>query len=107
MRLVEGWTADIDLSVKNPDGSAYDLTGAGTPALIIKDRDGATVDTTGDVTVPAPATQGIVRWSPDATDLLAPKSPFYLHIQITKSGKDTFVPQGSGLQITVTPQGRP
>ena len=89
-------------STSNAAGTAFDLHGQ--VVLVVKDRTFTVVDTTGDTSIPAPATQGIVRWSPDVADFTAAMSPFYLHVKITISGKDTFVPKGPAHVVTVSPQ---
>lgn len=104
MKMVEGETADQDIYLLNAAGTAFDLTSASAVTLVIKDRDGTVVDVTGDVTIPAPATQGIVRYSPDSTDLPAAMSPYYLHVKVTISTKDLFVPKGPAHVVTVSPQ---
>lgn len=59
------WTSDppVGSSVRPP----VDLTGA-TVTLWIFKRDGSSVQGGGTVTVPAPATQGIVNYAPVAAD---------------------------------------
>jgi len=103
MKMVEGETADQDIYLLNAAGTAFDLSSASGVTLIIKDREGTAVDTTGDASVPAPATQGIVRYSPDSTDFTAAKSPFYLHVKFTIAGKDFYIPKGPAHVITVSP----
>jgi len=99
MELVEGWSADVDLHlVDEAAGSAYNLTGA-TVTLVIKNKNGTAL--TGTNSIPSPATQGIVRWTPTPAEILASVSPLYLHVKVTVSAKDTYVPQGLAHVINV------
>jgi hypothetical protein len=98
--LVEGWTGDIDLTVKQADGTNFPWAGA-TAVLILKDRDGTVIDTSGDLTTPV---DGTARWSPDAADMTVAKQPYSFHLKITKSGKDTFLPQGEPVIVPISAQ---
>lgn len=66
-RFVAGQTAPIDFTLKD-GASASDLTGYTSIELILQDRSGTLVTTTGDVTVTS-AAAGTVRYLPDAADL--------------------------------------
>jgi uncharacterized phiE125 gp8 family phage protein len=94
LQLVEGWTGPIDETLKS-NGVAVDLTGM-TVELILQKATGAPVDTTGDVTVVTPAS-GLVRYSPDAADLVAAETPHVARWKVTDGGgKVVFFPHEAG-----------
>jgi hypothetical protein len=89
-RLVEGQTGPVDKQLK-VDGVALNLAGC-TVGLVLKNRLGVGITTTGKVTVTEEAT-GKVRFSPGATDLSAAASPYGAHWQVTDGpGKIHFFP---------------
>jgi hypothetical protein len=90
--LVEGWTGPLDFVLK-ADGVVVDLTGM-TVDLLLTGKDGSAIDTTADVTVPTPAS-GLVRYSPDAADVLLSKTPLKARWKVTDgAGKVVFFPNG-------------
>jgi len=80
---VEGETAPRDFILKE-DGVAFDGTGF-TPTLVVVDRTGAAVDTTGDVAW-VDAAIGKVRYTPDAADLVAAKGELRARFKVTDGG---------------------
>jgi uncharacterized phiE125 gp8 family phage protein len=101
LKLVEGYTGLIDETLKS-NGVVIDLTGM-TVALILQKADGSPVDTTANVTVPD-AVNGLVRYSPDAGDLLALETPHVARWQVTDGiGKIVFVPSDAGEVWEVQP----
>jgi hypothetical protein len=100
--LTEGWTGPIDVQLK-ADGSAVVLTGC-TVALILKANDDSVVDTTDDVTLYT-ALSGIVRYVPDAADLVAAKGPYRARWKVTdQTSRITFFPNGAPDTWNVWPQ---
>ncbi len=90
VELVEGWTGNVDMRLK-ADGVAQNLTGS-VVTLILRDRNGVEVDTTGDVSVPD-AVNGIVRYGPDSVDLTNVGSPYSARWRVVDgSSKVTFFP---------------
>lgn len=101
--LVEGWTGPID----------YDLLADGTPvnasssngdvvSLVLHNRAGTTVSTTGDVTFLTSST-GRVRYLPGVNDLVAQASPYRARFRIENNGQIVFFPSGPAEQWTVYP----
>lgn len=90
-QLTEGDTSNLDFQLFQA-GVVADLSGA-TVVLILKDKTGATVDTTTDTSLVDGLT-GKVRYIPDAADLVSTKSPYTAHWKITIAGKDTYFPSG-------------
>ena len=90
--ITEGTTKRQDFILK-ADGVAVNLTGQ-TVTLLLKDRDGTTIDTTGDVTVPD-AANGKVGYKPDTADLTAAKSPYSAKWKVADGTGDVdFHPSG-------------
>ena len=90
--IVEGWTGDLDFALK-ADGAVVDLTGM-TVELLLYKADKTLVDTASDVTVPD-AANGVVRYSPDPTDLLAADTPHTSRFKVTDGGgKVVYFPSG-------------
>ena len=102
LTIVEGTTANLDFAL-TADGSAVNLTGA-TVTLVLSDKDGTAVTTTGDVTV-ITAASGTVRYAPDSTDLDSTKSPYRARFKVTDSGAQiAYYPSGLADAWTVTPE---
>lgn len=100
----EGQTAPEEFVIKAGTSvsslTPVDLSGL-TVGLLLKDRTGATVTTTGDVTVITPAS-GLVKFSPDSTDLLASLSPYTARFQVTYGDASVrYFPQGPAMQWKV------
>lgn len=91
--IVEGWTFPLDfMLLKN--GAPFteaELAGASF-SLILKDKDGVAVVTTDKVSSPSTS---VVRFTPEAGDLVADKSPYTAHwvIETPVSG-NIYVPRG-------------
>lgn len=101
---VQGWTAPIDYELKRTNETTrrletFDATGA-TPALVLVDRDGATVDTFGKVTW-FDASHSIVRYTPASGDLMAAKSPYRARWTVLDSGALSTYPKGEMLEWTI------
>lgn len=105
---VEGWTAPIEYTLKHKDPqtgeiSTFDASGM-TPGLILKDKDGNAVSTTGKVEW-ADAPSSKIRYNPAATDFVAANSPYYFHWKVTDgAGKDAYYPQGTRIQVKIHAQ---
>ena len=100
MTVVEGWTADLDF-VLAQNGVPTNLTGA-TVELLLYDRGGVEITESGGLAV-QDADNGVVRYSPDAGDLLVANSPLYARVKVTNGGKDSFYPSANSDVWTVQP----
>jgi len=101
-RIVEGQTTPVDKQLKI-DGAAFSLAGA-TVSLVLKDKDGATVDATGKVSVTDMATSK-VAYNPGASDLVGKKSPYRAHWKVVDgTGKIHFFPSDKAEEWTVHEQ---
>lgn len=99
IQITGGWTGDVLMQLL-ADGVAVNLTGT-TVALVLRDRDGTLVDTSGDLTVTDPAT-GKVTWNPDAADLAVAKTPHRLRFKVTDAGsKIVYFPSGPAILVRV------
>ena len=102
LTIVEGTTANMDFTL-TADGAAVNLTGA-TVVLVLSDKDGTAVTTTGDVVV-VTAAEGKVRFAPDAADLDASLSPYRARFKVTDSGGQiSYYPNTAADPWTVTPE---
>ena len=90
LTVVEGWTGEIDLDLKQA-GLPANLTGA-TVALRLFDKAGAEITEGGSLAVTGDPTAGRVRYSPVAADFDLDKSPLYARVEVTTGGKTTFYP---------------
>ena len=100
--IVEGWTQDLEFQLKS-DGVAVDLTGILTAnvTLILTNADGTSVTTTSDISI-SDATNGKVKYSPDAGDLLAVNSPLSARFKVIDAdGKIVFFPSAAPDKWTV------
>lgn len=101
LEIVEGWTGELGPFTLKADGVAVDLTGM-TVALVLKDKDGAAVDTTGDTRVSGTPTSGKVYYAPGAADMTNAASPYTVHWSVTDAfGKVVFFPNGAADTIVV------
>ena len=101
LKLVEGWTGPID-DVLRSNGLAADLTGL-VVELVLQTANGSLVPTAGDVTVVTP-TEGVVRYLPGPTDLLATETPHVARWKVTDGAeKVTYFPNDAGEVWTVQP----
>lgn len=89
--IIEGQTADIDFQLQE-SGAPIDLT-ALTVALLLEDRQGATIGSPGTVIIADP-TNGHVRLTPaNSSVFVAANGPYLARWQITDSlGKISFCP---------------
>lgn len=102
----EGMTAPEEFVLKQGTSStsltAVDLT-ALTVELSLKNRLRNTVPTTGDVAI-VTAASGIVKYTPDATDLDAEHSPYKAKFKVTYGdGSIRYFPQGEAMTWNVHP----
>lgn len=82
---------------------AEDLTGL-TVELVLKDKSGTAVTTTGDVAI-VTAASGKVKYTPDSTDLLASGSPYTARFKVTYGDSSIrYFPQGAAMRWNVYPQ---
>lgn len=99
--ITHGTTANLDFLLK-ADGVAVNLTAA-TVTLVISDKNGAAVDTSGDVSV-VTAASGKVRYAPDAADLDSTLSPYRVRFKVVDSGSQiAYYPSGRADTWTITP----
>ena len=99
--VVEGWTDDLDF-VCEQDGQPKDLSG-GTVELLLFDKTGTEITEAGTLSI-QDAPNGVVRYEPDAGDLLLANSPLYARVKFTTAGgKDSFYPSNCADVWTVTP----
>ena len=102
LTIVEGTTANLDFKL-TADGADVNLTGA-TVTLVLKNKSGTAITTTGDVSVVTPA-EGKVRFAPDAADLSADDSPLRARFKVTDaSSQVAYYPSGKADIWTVTPE---
>lgn len=99
--IVEGWTGEIGPFTLKADGTAVDLTGM-TVELVLKDRSGTAVTTSGDTRVHGTPTTGQVYYQPDAADMTSAASPYSVHWKVTDgSGYVVFFPNSAADTIVV------
>lgn len=91
---VAGDTTTKSWTLKSGD-DAVNVTG-GTLVLVVKDRDGTSVTTSGDTAI-VTAASGIVSYTPDAVDLPAAGSPYTATWQVTISGEQRSFPEDAPL----------
>ena len=96
--LTEGVTATVPVQLKFETVAESEIfasfNAAGmTLTLILKDKNGAAVDVSGKVAWTVEATSE-AAFSPTASDLVASKSPYTAHWQVTAGGKISFFPNG-------------
>lgn len=102
LTIVEGTTANLDFAL-TADGSAVNLTGA-TVTLVLTDKDGTAISTTGDVSI-ITAASGTVRYAPDAADLSASVSPLRARFKVTDvGGQIAYYPSGKADIWVITPE---
>ena len=90
--IVEGVTTALEFQLLEA-GSAINLTGI-TVALLLTDKDGVDVTTSGDVST-SDATNGKVTYTPGASDLDSTKSPYKARWRLTDgSSAISYVPSG-------------
>jgi hypothetical protein len=87
--VVEGTTAPLDFSVLE-NGAPPDLTGM-TITLILKDSAGAIVGVAGTVASPG---IGVIRYTPNASDLVAASTPHTARFKVTSGASVKFYPGG-------------
>lgn len=93
----------LESADSNGDLQPEDLTGL-TVALVLKDRTGTTVNTTGDVALVV-AASGSVKYTPDSTDLDYTLSPYTAKFSVTYGDASIrYFPQGPPMRWIVFPQ---
>jgi uncharacterized phiE125 gp8 family phage protein len=103
LTLVQGHTGVIDETLK-ADGVPVNLTGMSV-ALVLQTANGVLVDTSTNVSVPSPVA-GLVRYTPDAADLLARETPHVARWKVTDGlGAVIFFPSDAGDVWVVQPTG--
>jgi hypothetical protein len=102
--VTTGWTGPID-DLLVADSTPIDLTGL-TVELVLVDRFGVAVDTSGKTQILNPATAGKVRFNPGANDLSHTRSPYANHWKVTDAGgKVVFFPNDKADRLDVFTQG--
>ena len=81
--IVAGWTGLIDINLLSQGAVPAGTMSGMTAALVLRDLAGNLLDTTGDVTV-SDSTNWVVRYSPDATDLVP--GVYHGRVKVTDSG---------------------
>lgn len=88
--VVIGWTEPIDIDLLSkgatPTGSL-----SGTVALVLRDRHGTQIDTTGDVSI-QDADDWVVRYTPDAADLTP--GTYTGRVKVTSGSNVSYFPSG-------------
>lgn len=99
IELCESWTGPVDVQLK-ADGVPQDLTGTSVE-IILRRADRSLVSTTGDVSILS-ATDGTVRYLPDATDFVARRGPYTVRYKVTDAFlRNVFFPSGDPVLIQV------
>jgi hypothetical protein len=99
--IVEGETIERGPFTLEADGTAIDLTGL-TVTLVLRDREGSLVSTSGKTRVDDDPTTGRVYWTPGATDVSAAKSPYEMHWSVEDGdGAKAFSPNGRADGLSV------
>lgn len=93
--FVEGWTAPIDYQLKK-NGLAFDATGMAVE-LELRDCTGTVVTEAGP-TVWLNALLSQVRYTPNATDLTAARSPMYVRWKVTVGTEIVWFPRGEAAE---------
>src|SRR5690349_20992095 len=90
--IVVGWTAPVDITLLSK-GQAPTGTMAGmTAELVLQDRDGVAINTTGDMSIPD-TDVWIVRYTPDPTDLV--EGEYRMRVKVTDgTGHVSYFPNG-------------
>ena len=99
VEVVEGWTGRLLFTLKS-NGVAFNGTGMTLSGLALKGSDGVAVDVTGQFDWVA-AGSGTVYYDPAAGELLAAKSPYSVHYEVTSAGKKVYFPNGAPGYINV------
>lgn len=100
-RLVEGWTEPILYNLFR-DGAAWNATGM-LIALAAVDTRGVSLTVSG-TTDWASASQSQARFTPDATDLKASRSPILVRFKVTDGVKVSYYPQDEPLHWVIDKQ---
>lgn len=91
--VTEGWTGGLIFQLL-ADGVIPSGSLPGTPELILKNKTGTLIDTTGDVSV-VDAALWKVKYTPDAVDFSASGSPYTAKWKVTDAGSQVvFFPSG-------------
>lgn len=100
--ITEGWTDRLGPFVLRVDGTPFDMTGMNSISLVLRNKNGGTVDTSGDVTQDVDPTTGKVYYKPDSTDFKATLSPYTVHWKVEDGAGDiVFFPNGEADTIVV------
>jgi hypothetical protein len=81
--LVIGWTSPIDISLLTQGAAPSGSMAGMTAELVLNDRHGTVIDTTGDISIPD-VNVWTVRYSPDPLDLVP--GVYRMRVKITDSG---------------------
>jgi|SRR4051812_39005832 hypothetical protein len=92
--FVEGWTTPIDYQLKK-NGSPFDATGT-TVDTELRDKDGNVVTEVG-ATAWLDPTVSKVRYTPNAADLTAARSPMKVRFRVTAGGQVAWFPRSSNV----------
>ena len=107
--VVEGQTEEIVHQLLN-DGEPMLIQGM-TVELVLEQKDGTSIDTTGKVDNLDDASEpnrGMVKYSPDAADFVKAGSDYYWRWQITDgSGKISFWPNDAAARLKVWAVAKP
>jgi hypothetical protein len=91
--VVQGWTGNLDFQLK-VEGTPAILSTDDTVSLILRRADGVLVSTTSEVVIIS-ASDGKVRYTPGATDLLTRHAPYGARFKLVDPlGKVVFFPNG-------------
>jgi hypothetical protein len=97
--VIEAWTGPVDYQLR-VNGAPLDLSGM-TVELILRRADRSIVSSTGDVSILS-ATDGTVRYLPDANDFVARRGPYLARFKVTDAlSRVVFFPNAEAEVITV------
>jgi len=100
--ITAGWTAPIDIDLLTKGALPSGTMSGMTAAIVLKDRSGNTIDTSGDVTI-ADSTNWVVRYTPDATDLVP--GVYLGRVKVTDSSSQVaYFPSGEADVWIVRPE---
>jgi hypothetical protein len=97
LELVEGWTGPLDFHLVG-DGEPASLHGCDVTFLLGR-GDGTEIEREAEIRDPG---AGLVRWSPDPTDLVGGEAASTLRVRVVDAaGRKTFWPSGRALTVRV------
>jgi|SRR6185295_8921543 len=97
--ITAGWTGPLEIRLLSNNKTPAGTMAGMTAALILKDKDGNAIDTSGDVSI-SDSDNWIVRYSPDPLDLT--EGLYRMRVKVTDSGgKVVYFPSGQWDQLSI------